>query len=217
LVVEGLAGVRDGELPVNFHRLGLALPTPAIDLVGQLGPGRNAALQTLATQGRKIRFNLVKSGAALGRVVPPEPLGQALGHGHGQAVVKSAQRVGVEVVRHEPDFFGPGVAPRQLRQELGVLALGAPASDLVKALAGERLNGGQYAATAVLGVGVALFGGLARLRGQALDHVAEQKAGALVETDDAKARVVGAGIEGEQRFEAQQALPVDLANAPLAF
>ena len=100
--------------------------------------------------------------------------------------------------------------------ELGILALGALGSHLVETLAGERLNGGQHATAPVLGIGIMLLGGLARLRSQALDHVANQKAGALIEADHGKARVIGAGVEGEHRFEALQVLPVDLPDAPLA-
>jgi len=104
-----------------------------------------------------------------------------------------------------------------LLHKLGVLALGAPRPHLIQALAGERLDGGEYTATAVLGVGVVRFGWFARLRGQPLDHLAEQKARPLIEADDRKPGVMGLGVEREQRFEALQVLPVDLSDAPRAF
>ena len=124
--------------------------------------------------------------------------------------------MGVEVVLHEPNLLRLRVAGSQLLHKLGVLALGALGPHLVQALPGQRLDGGQHAATAVFGVGIVLPGGLAWMRSQALDDVAEQKTGALIEADDGKARLVGAGVEGEHRFEALQVLPVDPADAPLA-
>ena len=60
-----------------------------------------------------------------------------------------------------------------------------------------------------------LLGWFTRLRGQPLDHLAEQKARPLIEADDRKPGVVGPGVEGEQRFEAVQVLPVNLPDAPL--
>jgi hypothetical protein len=42
LAIKGLAGLGNGELPPNFDALLLALTTPAIDLIGELGLGGNA-------------------------------------------------------------------------------------------------------------------------------------------------------------------------------
>ena len=130
--------------------------------------------------------------------------------------------MGVEAVLHEANLRALRVAGGQLLHELGVFALGALGTDLLQALPGQGLDGGQHAATAVLRIGIVLLGylaglaGLGGLRGQALDHVTEQKAGALIEADHRKLRVVGPGVEREQRFEALQVLPVDLPDAPLA-
>ena len=99
---------------------------------------------------------------------------------------------------------------------LGVLALGAPGPPLVEALARERLDGGRHAATAVLGVSTVPFGRFARPRGRALGHAAGQKAGAFAEAGHGKARVVEAGVGGEQRFEALRVLAGDLPDAPPA-
>lgn len=118
-------------------------------------------------------------------------------------------------VLHEADLGGVGVAGGQLLPELGALALGAPGAHLVEALAGQGLHRGQYAATAVFRVGVMFFGRLARLWGQALDHVANQKTGSFVEADHREVWVVGASVQLQQGFEALQVLPVDLADAPL--
>jgi len=63
-----------------------------------------------------------------------------------------------------------------LLPKVGVVTLGALAAYWVKALAGAWLDGSQYAATTVFGIGVVLLGelpSLAGLLGQALDHVAE--------------------------------------------
>ena len=124
--------------------------------------------------------------------------------------------MGVEIVLHEPNLLRLRVARRELLHKLGVLALGALGPHLVKALPGQGLHGGQHAATAVFGVGIVLPGGLTWLRGQALDDVAEQKTGSLIEAADGKARLVGAGIEQQQGLEAAEVLAVDLTDAPLA-
>ena len=202
---------------MDFSALGLALAAPAIDLIGELGLGGNTPLQALAGEGGEVEFNLVEPGAALGGVVDLKTVGQALGQGRGQAVIKRTQGVGVQVVLHQPDFGGLRVAGGQLLPKLGVLALGTPRPHLIQVLAGERLDGGEYTATAVLGVGVVRFGWFARLRGQPLDHLAEQKARPLIEADDRKPGVMGLGVEREQRFEALQVLPVDLSDAPRPF
>lgn len=137
----------------------------------------------MAGQGREVEFNLVEPGAALGGVLHLEASGQLFGQGRRQAVVKRAQRMRVEVILHQADFLGLGVAGRQALHELGILALGALRPYLVEALAGERLDGGQHAATAVLGVGVMFFGRLAlltgssRLRGQPFDGSPSRKQG----------------------------------------
>lgn len=177
---------------MDFYLLRLPLAAPAVDLVSELGLGGNASFQALAAQGREVQFYLVEPRAALGRVVDLEPVGQALRHGGRQSVVKSAQGVGVKLVLHQPDFGGLRVTAGQLLHELGVLALGALGPHLVQALPGQRLDGGQHAATAVLGIGVVF---LARLRGHFLDNVAEQKARPLVEANHGIARVVGPGVE----------------------
>ena len=129
---------------------------------------------------------------------PAWGVGQPASLGGGQAVVEAAQRGGVEVVEHETDLLRLRVAGGQLLQELRELALGALLAHLIEAPAGQGLDRRQHAAGAVFTVGVGFLGQPGRLRGPAFDHVAEQKAGALVEANDGKTRVVGAGIEREQ-------------------
>lgn len=75
LVIEGLAGLGNGKLPVDFDLVGLPLAAPAVDLLSELGLGGNTPLQTLAGEGREIQLNLIKPGAALGGVVDLETLG----------------------------------------------------------------------------------------------------------------------------------------------
>ena len=60
LAVEGLSGIGDGKLPVDFHGLPLAFPAPAVHLVRELGLGGDASLQALPASGREVEFNLVK-------------------------------------------------------------------------------------------------------------------------------------------------------------
>ena len=90
MAVERLAGLVDGELPMDFDALGLALVAPAIDLVGQLRLARNAPLQALAAQGREVELELVEPRAALGRVDEAEAGSQRVGLAGGKAVVKGA-------------------------------------------------------------------------------------------------------------------------------
>ena len=126
----------DSELPADFDTLHLPFVASAIDLLGQLGLGGNAPLRALAGEGREVQFDLVEPGAALGRIVDLEAGGWLFGHRRGQAVVEGTQGVAVTIILPEADFLGLGVAGGQLLPKLGVLALGAPASDLVQALAG---------------------------------------------------------------------------------
>ena len=74
----------NGELPLDFSALSLALAAPAIDLISELGLGGNAPFETLAGEGGEVEFYLVEPGAALGRVVDLKTVGQALGQGRGQ-------------------------------------------------------------------------------------------------------------------------------------
>jgi len=75
LAVEGLAGLLDGELPVELEALLVALAAPALDLIGELGLGRKAPLQARAREGREVQLDQVEPGAALGRVAEVEPVG----------------------------------------------------------------------------------------------------------------------------------------------
>jgi hypothetical protein len=85
LGVESLAGLVDGELPVDFDLLDQALPGPAMDLISQLGLGGAAG----GTGGSrpKNRVHLVEPRAAFGRVDEAEAGGQDPGSVGGQAIV----------------------------------------------------------------------------------------------------------------------------------
>ena len=203
LAVEGLSSVSNRELPAEFDALRLTRVAAAVNLLCPLGLGGKAPLEALAREGREIQFHLVEPRAALGRVGDLEAGGELLGHSGGQTVVEGAQGVGMEVVLHESNLLRLGVAGRQLLPELGVVAFGTLAADLLQALAAQRLDGGQYAATAGVRRGVGLLGGLPGfaglygLRGQALDDIAEQKTGPLVKAHDGKTRVIGRGVQGK--------------------
>ena len=64
LAIEGLTGLGNGKLPMDFSALSVALAAVALDLVGELGLGGNTPLQALAGEGGEVGFNLVEPGAA---------------------------------------------------------------------------------------------------------------------------------------------------------
>ena len=111
--------------------------------------------------------------------------------------------MGSELVEHQPNFFSLRVAGRQVLQQLGVVAFGTLAADVLPARAGERLDGGQYAATAGFRIGAGLRGGLPGFaglygrRGQALADIAAQKTGPRVPAHAGKTRGLALGVPGK--------------------
>jgi len=75
VAIEGLSGVGNGEVPVDFPGWRLAFAAPAIHLVGQGGLGGKAPREALTAQSPEIEFHLVEPRATLGRVGDREAAG----------------------------------------------------------------------------------------------------------------------------------------------
>ena len=86
-----------------------------------VGDAPRQALPPEALPPERAQFDLghVQPRAVLGRVVQLDALGQALGLGGRERLVKAGQRVGVQLVHDQHHAFGVAIALQQAAHEMG--------------------------------------------------------------------------------------------------
>ena len=104
------AGVVRGELPVDLALDAVSGRLPGRDLVAQDPEGGDAAVEALTDHDAELDLGDVEPTAVLGRVDELEAVPQGLGLGRRKGLVESAGAVGVQVVHHQCDSLGAGVA-----------------------------------------------------------------------------------------------------------
>ena len=191
------AGVVRGELPVDLGLDAVSGRLPSRDLVAQDPEGGDAAVEALTDHDAELDLGDVEPTAVLGRVDELEAVPQGLGHGRRKGLVEGAGAVGVQVVHHQCDSLGAGVALGDVVEEVRPVSFGSARRHLGHAPPGQGFRRHEHVTASAASVLVVFARGPTRRRRDRFARLAEQLPGRLVHAHHRKGRIVGTPVDIE--------------------
>ena len=158
------AGVVRGELPVDLGLDAVSGRLPSRDLVAQDPEGGDAAVEALTDHDAELDLGDVEPTAVLGRVDELEAVPQGLGHGRRKGLVEGAGAVGVQVVHHQCDSLGAGVALGDVVEEVRPVSFGSACRHLGHAPPGQGFRRHEHVTASAASVLVVFARGPTRRR-----------------------------------------------------
>src|SRR5579864_2566515 len=201
---------------MDGNRLRISLALPGSSLSGDDGKCGQTAIETLVAQDGQFAFGNVQPTAMFGSRVKFELAGDAARFGCWEGRVQRGELVGVEIVQHDTNDFGVGVAfvdePLHLVRKVGGCA---PLGDRDMAPASQWLDHHKHIASAVAAVFVIDFARSSRRGWNRLARMVVQLQRPLVETYDWSTRVVALGVEVEDVLHGRHEVWTYFRNAPV--
>ena len=211
-----------GELPVDLGLYPVSGRLPGGDFGAQGVDGVDAAVQALADHDVEFDLGDIQPTAVLGGKDKLEAVPKRLGPGRFEGFVERAGAVGVEVVHHQGDACGVGIASGDVVEEARPVLLGPALGHLGQAPSGQRFGRHEHGAGAAASILVVLAGLPSRRRRDRCARLADQLPRRLVHADDGEVRIVRTPINVEHLLHPRREVGIALrrdhpADAPPRF
>ena len=180
---EGTVGALAAEAPADFEMSAIERAIPGADLAAEPGEGRDAAVpQALAGEEADLDLGRVEPAAVVRGVMQSEAAPDAISVLPAEGPDQGRAGVGAQIVQHEVEGAGAGVAGGQVAQQTGELPARAVGSGPVKVPSAPGLDHAENVGGAAAAILIVPAGAATRLRWPRRNRVITQPHRLFVQT-----------------------------------